>query len=86
MTQKLREHTGDPEACYPDSFVTITEKIGDKNKNSIKVVPVMTAYYRDKKQDGTLAKRVIPHEISIGYCPFCGVALFDGVVTKKEAS
>jgi hypothetical protein len=63
--EKLREHTGDPKASLSSGFVEV--------ENELKHVPVITAYYRDKKKNGELKNMRVAHDNIIAkYCPFCG--------------
>jgi hypothetical protein len=90
MEAILRENTGDPEAKLCSGLVMVKKEIGGKTLIQPVYTLLMTAFYRDKKRDGTLKEKNHPaphHNIIISYCPFCGEKLIqedDNVLFAKH--
>lgn len=82
---KLREHTGDTKAGLSSGFVMVNREIDGKTQLGMEFVLMMTAFYRDKKKDGSLKEKSTPHyNIIVKFCPFCGKKLM-GETNQSEA-
>lgn len=70
--EKLRDHTGDPEAKIELGFALIGNKFVG--------LPVIPAIFRSKKSNGELKLKPEKQTVFGNYCPFCGKE----VKTQKE--
>ena len=75
INTKLKEISGDASAGLNYGWVDHEEIIDGKKQLSLKMAPIITAQWRDKKKDGTLKDKPTDHNMIASFCPFCGEKL-----------
>jgi hypothetical protein len=69
--------TGDEKADLNYGLVYVENEIDGTKTEQLKMLPVITAQYRDKKKDGTLKDKPTDHNMMASHCPFCGEKVGD---------